>query len=556
MRLLLLCVFLAPSSLASFCGENGVPFSLEVLPNGKPADPQGNFDGYFRDEERTSHLQANKFKANCSGQFDAVTCPKKNQWVGGINAVNHPRQPLILQCCSFEGLRFSQDVGVTTIAPGEAVTGGEVIRDGRQISFDVIANVKKVLDPVDHDKVLYEVTVRRMNCLPDPGELQTPFDEDIGDEMVRVLGNDDNRAPLDRPEDAPAPVEEAPELIQEIPVEPPREDQQEDEQPVQPELRQEVVAPIQEERKEKEANPNKNFFVHKKERQNQPTFGAPTYDPSQQQETAQRVHPRFVEQRPASEYSTTQTPPPITTTTTTLPPPTTTADVEPIVTTEEPVVLDYDPETVPAPSPLQIAEKKTIKLSITTPAPAPNPFLFPGFQPLPGFPPLIPPPAPLQPPAPAAAFAAPPFLPLAPLAPPQHHHHHHHELPQPAAAAAAPNPFALPNPFAFPQLPQLAPPAPLPNPFAPLPHAAGAASFNGMFGAAPPAPKVPGLEEQPTVVKPVIRTSSMHKHGGSPPGGAAPPAPAAAQAAPTLAPLLMPPPFPTLFGPFPFGGQQ
>lgn len=28
----------------------------------------------------------------------------------------------------------------------------QVIRDGRQISFDVIANVRKVLDPADHDR--------------------------------------------------------------------------------------------------------------------------------------------------------------------------------------------------------------------------------------------------------------------------------------------------------------------------------------------------------------------------------------------------------------------
>ncbi|ETN78161.1 hypothetical protein NECAME_10536 [Necator americanus] len=52
---------------------------------------------------------------------------------------------LLLQCCTFEGLRFSQVVGVTPIGPGEAVTGGEVVRDGRQISFDVIANIRKVV---------------------------------------------------------------------------------------------------------------------------------------------------------------------------------------------------------------------------------------------------------------------------------------------------------------------------------------------------------------------------------------------------------------------------
>ncbi|VDK46473.1 unnamed protein product [Cylicostephanus goldi] len=56
---------------------------------------------------------------------------------------------LLLQCCTFEGLRFSQIVGVTPIGPGEAVTGGEVVRDGRQISFDVIANIRKVVNTDD-----------------------------------------------------------------------------------------------------------------------------------------------------------------------------------------------------------------------------------------------------------------------------------------------------------------------------------------------------------------------------------------------------------------------
>ncbi|GMT02997.1 hypothetical protein PENTCL1PPCAC_25171, partial [Pristionchus entomophagus] len=590
MRLLLRLLLLPALSLASFCGENGVPFSLEVLSNGSPvlgcaqpscialsegeddsifeADTQGNFDGYFRDEERTSHLQANKFKANCSGKFDAATCPKKNQWVGGIDFVNDLRAPLTLQCCSFEGLRFSQDVGVTTIAPGEAVTGGEVIREGRQISFDVIANARKVLDPADHNRILYEVTVRRMNCLPDPGEIQVPFDEDIGEEVQRVLGNDDNRVPLDRHEDAggaqvtgpeiiaPVPPQEQPELIQEIPSGPPLVDEQEPAEQVQPEIREEVVSPVVEERKGRVENPNKNFFVHKKERQNQPTFGAPTFDPSIEP-GAQRVHPRFVEERPPSEYSTTQPPPTVTTTTTTLPPPTTAVDVELIVTTEE-TPADYDPETVPAPKIVDPSKRKTLKQAgDTTPAsPSPhNPFLLPGF---PQFPPQFPnlfppPPAPLQ--APPYAFAAPPFNPLAPLPPPTHHHHHdHHQL----QAPAAPNPFALPNPWVLPAMPQM-----LPNPWAlpqqpqAAPAAGGAATFNGVFGAPPAPPKVPGLEERPTVVEPVVRGPIMHRHEEhGAPGGAAPPAPAT-PVAPTLAPLLMPPPFPTLFGPFPLaGGQQ
>ncbi|KAK6762011.1 hypothetical protein RB195_022919 [Necator americanus] len=155
---------------SSFCGKSGVPFSVEVLPSGAPvlgcaqpscvaqpaddtddsifnADSSGQIDGFFRegDSSHQGYLQTNKLRANCSEEFDQLACSRKNQWVGGIEYIDHPRQPLLLQCCTFEGLRFSQVVGVTPIGPGEAVTGGEVVRDGRQISFDVIANIRKVV---------------------------------------------------------------------------------------------------------------------------------------------------------------------------------------------------------------------------------------------------------------------------------------------------------------------------------------------------------------------------------------------------------------------------
>ncbi|CAI4228591.1 unnamed protein product [Auanema sp. JU1783] len=217
MKLWLLCLVIVTTASASYCGENGVPFSLEVLPSGLPVlgcaqptciaqladdvedsvfnnDNYGQADGFFRegDRNRQGYVQTNKMKANCSGHFDALSCSKKNQWVGGIEYIDHSRQPLVLQCCSFEGLRFSQDVGVTTIGAGEAVTGGEVIREGRQISFDVIANLRKVVDPDDSRIISYEVTIRRMNCLPDPSESETPVSEGVYEEVVRVLENANN----------------------------------------------------------------------------------------------------------------------------------------------------------------------------------------------------------------------------------------------------------------------------------------------------------------------------------------------------------------------------
>ncbi|KIH68092.1 hypothetical protein ANCDUO_01574 [Ancylostoma duodenale] len=106
------------------------------------------------DKLMASSVRETILAKNCSEEFDQLACTRKNQWVGGIEYIDHPRQPngesrLLLQCCTFEGLRFSQIVGVSPIGPGEAVTGGEVVRDGRQISFDVIANIRKVVSSDD-----------------------------------------------------------------------------------------------------------------------------------------------------------------------------------------------------------------------------------------------------------------------------------------------------------------------------------------------------------------------------------------------------------------------
>ncbi|KAK5986177.1 hypothetical protein GCK32_000751 [Trichostrongylus colubriformis] len=166
---------------ASFCGASGVPFSVEILPTGSPVlgcaqpscvahptndfddsifntDEFGQIDGFFRDGDKSERMyrHMNKHRANCSGVFDRLACTRKNQWVGGIEYIDHPRQPLLLQCCTFEGLRFSQIVGVTPIRPGETVTGGEVIRAGRQISFDVIANIRKIFYRVAQITKSYE----------------------------------------------------------------------------------------------------------------------------------------------------------------------------------------------------------------------------------------------------------------------------------------------------------------------------------------------------------------------------------------------------------------
>uniref|UniRef100_A0A914E998 Uncharacterized protein n=1 Tax=Acrobeloides nanus TaxID=290746 RepID=A0A914E998_9BILA len=89
-------------------------------------DAKGRFDGYFRDGDRElkryRHKTALRFEVNCTGSYEALAC-SKDQWVGGINYIDHNRQPLVLQCCSYEGLRLSQEVDIITLGPGEALSG-------------------------------------------------------------------------------------------------------------------------------------------------------------------------------------------------------------------------------------------------------------------------------------------------------------------------------------------------------------------------------------------------------------------------------------------------
>ncbi|CAJ0935634.1 unnamed protein product, partial [Mesorhabditis belari] len=389
-----------PVSLASFCGQYGVPFSLEVLPNGLPVlgcaqpsciaqpedgvddsifetDGTGQVDGFFRDgdREQNTRLTANKFKANCS-RANQLACLRKNQWVGGIEFIDHPRQPLVLQCCTFDGLKFSQDVGVTTISTGEAVTGGEVVRDGRQISFDVIANVRKVIDSQD-DTVSYEVTVRRMNCLPDPPEVEVQYEQDLEDEVFRVLGTAGNMT-LKKDHSKEYTNSQSQEKSQENFI-------VSAEQMIE---KRTVFKPVKKPRKK----PSSDF-----------AFGAPNFNPlespmpkqrpqkvmnEQYQPMTVQPHPRTqAPNRPMQKASTTVNPHPTTTT----PIPTTTSIFTPVTigqfvnfgpqaVTPAPVSqigLGFQPQTLPTIPPFfnPFALPAQQQFGIITPAP--NPFIFP-----------------------------------------------------------------------------------------------------------------------------------------------------------------------------------
>uniref|UniRef100_A0A914GWN0 LIM zinc-binding domain-containing protein n=1 Tax=Globodera rostochiensis TaxID=31243 RepID=A0A914GWN0_GLORO len=189
------------STVASFCGKSGVPYSFEVLSTGAPvlgcAQPscvisatdaerdfhedsqfftnaEGQPDGFFRDGDRVlkryRHATAPKLIANCSGQFNELSCPRKNQWTNF--AMLHLRGPSFFSRGWLNGGRTRRGHyrrGSVSKSEGEAP-----------------------------GKVRYEVTVRRMNCLPDPPELEVEFDGDVPLEVSKLLGNAKNKELTDK----------------------------------------------------------------------------------------------------------------------------------------------------------------------------------------------------------------------------------------------------------------------------------------------------------------------------------------------------------------------
>nr|Q94128.1 RecName: Full=Warthog protein 1; Contains: RecName: Full=Warthog protein 1 N-product; Contains: RecName: Full=Warthog protein 1 C-product; Flags: Precursor [Caenorhabditis elegans]AAB17540.1 ZK [Caenorhabditis elegans] len=200
------------TAASASCGSSGIPFRFEVLPSGQPvlgcgsptcfgaenggrdlrhdssfmAGADGD-DGFFRDGDlarvRVRDPDAPAQMANCPREFSSSSCSNPMTWVGGFKASDNG--DLSLQCCHYEGLRFAQEVGRPVVHPGEVYSGGEVLRDGRQTGFDAISNVRKITS--GDGTVAYEVTVTRMNCLPNPGEESNEVSFDIQRDIGRIL---------------------------------------------------------------------------------------------------------------------------------------------------------------------------------------------------------------------------------------------------------------------------------------------------------------------------------------------------------------------------------
>uniref|UniRef100_A0AC34FCQ1 Uncharacterized protein n=1 Tax=Panagrolaimus sp. ES5 TaxID=591445 RepID=A0AC34FCQ1_9BILA len=209
MKLLIFVLFclLINHGWAAFCGSTAIPFRFEVLESGDfvlgcatptcmCARPAGDSqftsnsngeDGFLRegDNSRQSSCISNgpDQGARCSGGFDSAFCSGATSWAGGV--LSRGDGTIGLQCCSFDGMRFASEVGRPVVHQGEVYSGGEVIRDGRQTGFDLISNVKKILG--QDGSTAYELTVYRMNCLPNAPEESNYVDFESRTEITKIL---------------------------------------------------------------------------------------------------------------------------------------------------------------------------------------------------------------------------------------------------------------------------------------------------------------------------------------------------------------------------------
>ncbi|VDM46487.1 unnamed protein product [Toxocara canis] len=210
-KLVVLSIFVQLSYCAS-CGSAGIPFRFEVLPEGQPVlgcalptcfgtESGGRFasqdslfnmgpegvDGFFREgdiqQERIRYEDAPPHLADCQTGFTSRTCNAANSWIGGFTWYSDGS--IGLQCCTYDGLRFSTEVGRLLVKAGEVYSGGEVIRDGRQTGFDLIGNLKQIT--TNDGTIAYEVTVRRMSCIPDPVEISNSVAMDPPTDINRIL---------------------------------------------------------------------------------------------------------------------------------------------------------------------------------------------------------------------------------------------------------------------------------------------------------------------------------------------------------------------------------
>lgn len=148
---------------ADYCGENMIPFGLEIYPNAQP----------LLRCSRPSCFE--RRYADCDDRALVNSCESNDSWVGGFDKGYGDHQPLYVQCCTFDGLaEHSSPLYDTTIRPGQYFDGEEQFDEELDtvVSFDVITNLKMIHDR--NSSIAYKLTVRRLHCaeLPRVGHIK------------------------------------------------------------------------------------------------------------------------------------------------------------------------------------------------------------------------------------------------------------------------------------------------------------------------------------------------------------------------------------------------
>jgi len=198
LRFVFLLQFLVTLTVASYCGQSGIPFSIEILNNGQPflgcarptcfgwnaagkraADPAmfykigQQMDGFLRitDKAGLAAKNASTFQPQfsmCERTYISDRCIGPNQWLGGIAPTPKidSQEAMKIMCCTYQKLSDSVPKGALKIRPGQSIQGGELRNQvGRQHAFEYVSSIERMFD--EHG-VVYTVQMRSFNCVPEP----------------------------------------------------------------------------------------------------------------------------------------------------------------------------------------------------------------------------------------------------------------------------------------------------------------------------------------------------------------------------------------------------
>ncbi|KAI6232881.1 Warthog protein 5 [Aphelenchoides fujianensis] len=139
---------------ASSCGNNKVPYGIEVYRNGQPVFLCSKPNCF------------EKTYADCDERALQSACHAKDGWVGGLDKSYGEHQPLYVQCCEYEEFeRLSDPIHThVLIHAGEYFEGEEIMDKYNEdvIAFDMVTNVTQVRDA--NSTLAYRIDVRRFRC--------------------------------------------------------------------------------------------------------------------------------------------------------------------------------------------------------------------------------------------------------------------------------------------------------------------------------------------------------------------------------------------------------